>query len=178
MHLHTHRQTSVVLYVHQWVSMCLCTCAHRWGLSACVRVCEPSCVCPLWPGFSALLWSLLSSLGVIGPPSMCSGWLKRMWGVRLGQPCCHTWRLWNLHRSVELVQQVDEDDAIYHVISPALGGDPKPQDFIILASRRKPCDIGCVPACWGGRWAGSSSSPWRGHLCRVSPLSYGLRTSV
>ncbi|OWK05433.1 ACOT11, partial [Cervus elaphus hippelaphus] len=45
-------------------------------------------------------------------------------------------------RSVELVQQVDEDDAIYHVISPALGGDPKPQDFIILASRRKPCDIG------------------------------------
>ncbi|KAI4590921.1 hypothetical protein MJG53_001970 [Ovis ammon polii x Ovis aries] len=50
---------------------------------------------------------------------------------------------WDKHcRSVELVQQVDEDDAIYHVISPALGGDPKPQDFIILASRRKPCDIG------------------------------------
>ena len=52
------------------------------------------------------------------------------------------------------MQQVDEDDAIYHVISPALGGDPKPQDFIILASRRKPCDIGCVHACWAGRWAG------------------------
>ena len=61
------------------------------------------------------------------------------------------------------MQQVDEDDAIYHVISPALGGDPKPQDFIILASRRKPCDIGCVHACWAGRWAGSSSSPGRGH---------------
>ncbi|XP_026964226.1 acyl-coenzyme A thioesterase 11 isoform X2 [Sagmatias obliquidens] len=48
---------------------------------------------------------------------------------------------WDKHyRSVELVQQVDEDDAIYHIISPALGGDPKPQDFVILASRRKPCD--------------------------------------
>ncbi|XP_037354822.1 acyl-coenzyme A thioesterase 11 isoform X2 [Talpa occidentalis] len=47
----------------------------------------------------------------------------------------HYWR-------VELVQQVDEDDAIYHVISPALSADPKPQDFVILASRRKPCDNG------------------------------------
>ncbi|XP_068396059.1 LOW QUALITY PROTEIN: acyl-coenzyme A thioesterase 11 [Eschrichtius robustus] len=48
---------------------------------------------------------------------------------------------WDKHyRSVELVQQVDEDDAIYHIVSPALGGDPKPQDFVILASRRKPCD--------------------------------------
>ncbi|XP_066232467.1 acyl-coenzyme A thioesterase 11 isoform X1 [Saccopteryx leptura] len=50
---------------------------------------------------------------------------------------------WDKHyRSVELVQQVDEDDAIYHVISPPLSGDPKPQDFVILASRRKPCDNG------------------------------------
>ncbi|XP_064445149.1 acyl-coenzyme A thioesterase 11 isoform X2 [Mirounga angustirostris] len=50
---------------------------------------------------------------------------------------------WDKHyRSVELVQQVDEDDAIYHVISPVLGGDTKPQDFVILASRRKPCDNG------------------------------------
>ncbi|XP_058408486.1 acyl-coenzyme A thioesterase 11 isoform X1 [Diceros bicornis minor] len=45
-------------------------------------------------------------------------------------------------QSVELVQQVDEDDAIYHIISPALGGDTKPQDFVVLASRRKPCDNG------------------------------------
>lgn len=45
------------------------------------------------------------------------------------------------------MQQVDEDDAIYHVISPALGGDAKPQDFVILASRRKPCDNGWVPTC-------------------------------
>ncbi|XP_045370227.2 acyl-coenzyme A thioesterase 11 isoform X5 [Camelus bactrianus] len=50
---------------------------------------------------------------------------------------------WDKHyRSAELVQQVDEDDAIYHVISPPLGSDPKPQDFVILASRRKPCDNG------------------------------------
>lgn len=52
------------------------------------------------------------------------------------------------------MHQVDEDDAIYHVISPALGGDAKPQDFVILASRRKPCDNGWVPACWDGTWAG------------------------
>ncbi|XP_012578148.1 PREDICTED: acyl-coenzyme A thioesterase 11 isoform X2 [Condylura cristata] len=50
---------------------------------------------------------------------------------------------WDKHcRSVELVQQVDEDDAIYHVISPALSTDAKPQDFVILASRRKPWDNG------------------------------------
>lgn len=40
------------------------------------------------------------------------------------------------------MQQVDEDDAIYHVISPALSANAKPQDFVILASRRKPCDHG------------------------------------
>ncbi|ELK06185.1 Acyl-coenzyme A thioesterase 11 [Pteropus alecto] len=50
---------------------------------------------------------------------------------------------WDKHyRSVELVQQVDEDDAIYHVITSALCGDAKPQDFVILASWRKPCDNG------------------------------------
>nr|XP_013001704.1 acyl-coenzyme A thioesterase 11 isoform X1 [Cavia porcellus] len=50
---------------------------------------------------------------------------------------------WDRHyRSVQLVQQVDDDDAIYHVISPSLGSDAKPQDFVILASRRKPCDNG------------------------------------
>nr|XP_044995082.1 acyl-coenzyme A thioesterase 11 isoform X2 [Jaculus jaculus]XP_044995083.1 acyl-coenzyme A thioesterase 11 isoform X2 [Jaculus jaculus] len=50
---------------------------------------------------------------------------------------------WDKHyRSAELVQRVDEDDAIYHVISPALSADARPQDFVILASRRKPCDSG------------------------------------
>lgn len=43
---------------------------------------------------------------------------------------------------MELIQQVDEDDSIYHVVSPALSSDAKPQDFVILASRRKPCDCG------------------------------------
>lgn len=45
-------------------------------------------------------------------------------------------------RSAELVQQVDEDDAIYHVVSQTLSHENKPQDFVILASRRKPCDKG------------------------------------
>lgn len=42
----------------------------------------------------------------------------------------------------ELVQQVDEDDAIYHVLSQTLSCENKPQDFVILASRRKPCSRG------------------------------------
>ncbi|XP_043819752.1 acyl-coenzyme A thioesterase 11 isoform X3 [Dromiciops gliroides] len=51
---------------------------------------------------------------------------------------------WDKHyQSVELVQQVDEDDSIYHIISPVFGGaNGKPQDFVILASKRKPCDTG------------------------------------
>ncbi|KAM9186574.1 acyl-coenzyme A thioesterase 11 isoform 5-T6 [Mergus octosetaceus] len=50
---------------------------------------------------------------------------------------------WDRHyASAELVQQVDEDDAIYHVLSQTLSHENKPQDFVILASRRKPCDKG------------------------------------
>lgn len=59
------------------------------------------------------------------------------------------------------MQQVDEDDAIYHVISPTLGTDPKPQDFVILASRRKPCDHGWVPACWVGGGQGREGTSAR-----------------
>lgn len=66
------------------------------------------------------------------------------------------------------MHQVDEDDAIYHVISPALSGDAKPQDFVILASRRKPCDNGWVPACWGGTWAGSPE-----RISAVLPIGCG-----
>lgn len=40
------------------------------------------------------------------------------------------------------MQQVDEDDAIYHVLSQTLSCENKPQDFVILASRRKPCSRG------------------------------------
>ncbi|NXK03479.1 ACO11 thioesterase, partial [Herpetotheres cachinnans] len=50
---------------------------------------------------------------------------------------------WDSHYvSAELVQQVDNDDMIYHVVSQTLSHENKPQDFVILASRRKPCSKG------------------------------------
>ncbi|NWV15383.1 ACO11 thioesterase, partial [Ptilonorhynchus violaceus] len=50
---------------------------------------------------------------------------------------------WDSHYlSAELVQKVDDDDMIYHVVSQTLGHENKPQDFVILASRRKPCSKG------------------------------------
>ncbi|NXJ88567.1 ACO11 thioesterase, partial [Corythaixoides concolor] len=50
---------------------------------------------------------------------------------------------WDRHyASAELVQQVDNDDMIYHVVSQTLSHENKPQDFVILASRRKPCSKG------------------------------------
>ncbi|CAM5162666.1 unnamed protein product [Natator depressus] len=52
----------------------------------------------------------------------------------------HEWDRY--YASAELVQQVDEDDMIYHVLSQTVSQEKKPQDFVILASRRKPCDEG------------------------------------
>ncbi|XP_056212424.1 acyl-coenzyme A thioesterase 11 isoform X1 [Falco biarmicus] len=50
---------------------------------------------------------------------------------------------WDSHyASAVLVQQVDNDDMIYHVVSQTLSHENKPQDFVILASRRKPCSKG------------------------------------
>ncbi|XP_009698356.1 PREDICTED: acyl-coenzyme A thioesterase 11, partial [Cariama cristata] len=50
---------------------------------------------------------------------------------------------WDRHyASAELVQQVDDDDMIYHVVSQTLSCENKPQDFVILASRGKPCSKG------------------------------------
>ncbi|NXY60668.1 ACO11 thioesterase, partial [Callaeas wilsoni] len=50
---------------------------------------------------------------------------------------------WDSHYvSAELVQKVDDDDMIYHVVSQKLRHENKPQDFVILASRRKPCSKG------------------------------------
>uniref|UniRef100_H2ZVZ9 Acyl-CoA thioesterase 11 n=1 Tax=Latimeria chalumnae TaxID=7897 RepID=H2ZVZ9_LATCH len=50
---------------------------------------------------------------------------------------------WDKHYlKCELIQQVDGDDMIYHVVSPSVSKGSKSQDFVILASRRKPCDIG------------------------------------
>ncbi|XP_054837490.1 acyl-coenzyme A thioesterase 11 isoform X2 [Eublepharis macularius] len=50
---------------------------------------------------------------------------------------------WDEHYvCAELVQQVDKDDMIYHVISRTISEENKPQDFVILASQRKPCSKG------------------------------------
>ncbi|XP_067996765.1 acyl-coenzyme A thioesterase 11 isoform X2 [Melanerpes formicivorus] len=50
---------------------------------------------------------------------------------------------WDSHYvSAELVQQVDDDDMIYHVVTQTLSHENKLQDFVILASRRKPCSWG------------------------------------
>ncbi|XP_019356799.1 PREDICTED: acyl-coenzyme A thioesterase 11 isoform X2 [Gavialis gangeticus] len=50
---------------------------------------------------------------------------------------------WDGHyASADLVQQVDNDDMIYHVLTQTNSLENKPQDFIILASRRQPCDKG------------------------------------
>ncbi|XP_044285802.1 acyl-coenzyme A thioesterase 11 isoform X2 [Varanus komodoensis] len=50
---------------------------------------------------------------------------------------------WDKHyASSELVQHVDKDDMIYHVISRTMSEEKKVQDFVILVSRRKPCSRG------------------------------------
>ncbi|NXI96315.1 ACO11 thioesterase, partial [Psophia crepitans] len=54
--------------------------------------------------------------------------------------CRHEWD--RHYVRAELVQQVDDDDMIYHVESQTLSHENKPQDFVILASRRKPCSKG------------------------------------
>ncbi|XP_077132774.1 acyl-coenzyme A thioesterase 11 [Ranitomeya variabilis] len=46
------------------------------------------------------------------------------------------------YKECQLLQQVNEDDAIYHVVCTVSSTDGKLQDFIILASRRPPCDDG------------------------------------
>uniref|UniRef100_A0A6I8QV04 Acyl-coenzyme A thioesterase 11 n=3 Tax=Xenopus tropicalis TaxID=8364 RepID=A0A6I8QV04_XENTR len=46
------------------------------------------------------------------------------------------------YQECQLLQQVNADDAIYHVISTMRSSQKRLQDFIILASRRQPCDVG------------------------------------
>lgn len=36
--------------------------------------------------------------------------------------------------------QVNEEDTLYHVTTPSVSKVGKDNDFILLASRRKPCD--------------------------------------
>lgn len=50
---------------------------------------------------------------------------------------------WDSHyRQCELIQKVDEEDFIYHVISPSVSKGTQCQDFVLLASQREPCDTG------------------------------------
>lgn len=39
--------------------------------------------------------------------------------------------------------QADEDDTIYRVTTPSVNKRDKGMEFILLASRRKPCDARC-----------------------------------
>ncbi|XP_072367456.1 acyl-coenzyme A thioesterase 11 isoform X1 [Scyliorhinus torazame] len=50
---------------------------------------------------------------------------------------------WDSHyQKFELIQKVDEDDVIYHVIGPTHSKGSNFQDFVLLASRRVPCADG------------------------------------
>ncbi|XP_062920011.1 acyl-coenzyme A thioesterase 11 isoform X2 [Mobula hypostoma] len=50
---------------------------------------------------------------------------------------------WDTHyQKFKLIQKVDEDDVIYHVISPSVNKAGNFQDFVLLASRRVPCADG------------------------------------
>ncbi|XP_061099426.1 acyl-coenzyme A thioesterase 11 [Conger conger] len=42
----------------------------------------------------------------------------------------------------EVVNQVNEDDTIYRVVTPSVSKHGSVQDFILLASRRRPCNTG------------------------------------
>ncbi|XP_056270287.1 acyl-coenzyme A thioesterase 11b isoform X2 [Pseudoliparis swirei] len=48
---------------------------------------------------------------------------------------------WDRHyEECEVITQVDEEDTLYRVAAPSVSKGGKGQDFILLASRRKPCD--------------------------------------
>ncbi|KAK2901193.1 hypothetical protein Q8A67_009308 [Cirrhinus molitorella] len=48
---------------------------------------------------------------------------------------------WDQHYTLcKLLIRVDEDDFIYQVVTPSISKGGKDQDFILLASRRPPCD--------------------------------------
>ncbi|XP_050987892.1 LOW QUALITY PROTEIN: acyl-coenzyme A thioesterase 11 [Labeo rohita] len=50
---------------------------------------------------------------------------------------------WDQHYTLcKLLIRVDEDDFIYQVVTPSVSKGGKDQDFILLASRRPPCDSG------------------------------------
>uniref|UniRef100_A0A8C2ZNB8 Acyl-CoA thioesterase 11b n=1 Tax=Cyclopterus lumpus TaxID=8103 RepID=A0A8C2ZNB8_CYCLU len=48
---------------------------------------------------------------------------------------------WDRHyEECEMITQADEEDTLYRVAAPSVSKGGKGQDFILLASRRKPCD--------------------------------------
>ncbi|XP_066499291.1 acyl-coenzyme A thioesterase 11b [Hoplias malabaricus] len=50
---------------------------------------------------------------------------------------------WDPHyKGCEVINHADEDDTIYRVVTPSISKGGKVQDFILLASRRRPCDSG------------------------------------
>uniref|UniRef100_A0A671QYL3 Acyl-CoA thioesterase 11 n=1 Tax=Sinocyclocheilus anshuiensis TaxID=1608454 RepID=A0A671QYL3_9TELE len=52
-------------------------------------------------------------------------------------------KAWDHHyQYVKLITDSDEDDTIYRVVTPSVTKRGKVQDFILLASRRCPCDSG------------------------------------
>lgn len=46
-------------------------------------------------------------------------------------------------RECEVINQADEEDTLYRVATPSVSKGGKGKDFILLASRRKPCDARC-----------------------------------
>ncbi|KAM9832061.1 acyl-coenzyme A thioesterase 11b [Neosynchiropus ocellatus] len=48
---------------------------------------------------------------------------------------------WDLHyEECEVITQADDDDTLYRIATPSVCKGGKGQDFILLASRRRPCD--------------------------------------
>lgn len=46
-------------------------------------------------------------------------------------------------RECEVINEADDEDTLYRVATPSLRKGDKGKDFILLASRRKPCDARC-----------------------------------
>ncbi|XP_067268825.1 acyl-coenzyme A thioesterase 11b [Pseudorasbora parva] len=52
-------------------------------------------------------------------------------------------KAWDHHyQECEVITDSDEDDTIYRVVAPSVTKGGKVQEFILLASRRRPCDSG------------------------------------
>lgn len=44
----------------------------------------------------------------------------------------------------EVIIEADDEDTLYRVATPSIRKGDKGKDFILLASRRKPCDARCL----------------------------------